>query len=96
MRACVADTIARRARIVERLPLPVITRPNQVLVRVHATSINPIDARLIGGYGQSLIRTINQCSDASATSAPRILGRDFVGTVFPNPNHSQIKPNQAL
>ena len=81
MRACVADVATRRARVVERLPLPVITRPNQVLVRVYAASINPIDARLTDGYGQSLIRTVNQCSGASGTSAPRILGRDFVGTV---------------
>ena len=31
-----------------QLPVPAITRPKDVLVRVHAASLNPLDTMMIG------------------------------------------------
>jgi hypothetical protein len=36
-------------------PVPCLTDPNEVLVRVRATSINPLDVMMAQGYGHSLL-----------------------------------------
>jgi NADPH:quinone reductase-like Zn-dependent oxidoreductase len=58
-----------RTRIV---PQP---RPGQVLVRVEATSVNPIDVRRAAGYGQRLLGL------KGAARLPVVLGNDVVGVV---------------
>ncbi|HUG24982.1 alcohol dehydrogenase catalytic domain-containing protein [Piscinibacter sp.] len=47
----------------------------QVLVRVEATSVNPIDAKRAGGYGQRLLRL------KGAGRFPIVLGNDVAGRV---------------
>lgn len=47
----------------------------EVLVRVDATSINPIDLRRAGGYGRRLLGL------KGAAKFPLVLGNDFAGTV---------------
>lgn len=47
----------------------------QVLVRVQATGVNPIDARRAGGYGQRLLRL------KGAGRFPLVLGNDLAGRV---------------
>jgi NADPH:quinone reductase-like Zn-dependent oxidoreductase len=37
------------------LPVPKITTPNQVLVRVHAASVNPVDMEIAGGDFKAII-----------------------------------------
>ncbi|CAL1539461.1 unnamed protein product [Lymnaea stagnalis] len=74
---------------IEELTLSTTTRaatiknPNELLVRVHASSINPIDIRMMGGYGKALINVLRQQKGVtqSGTEFPLILGRDFSGTV---------------
>ncbi|CAH1960537.1 unnamed protein product [Acanthoscelides obtectus] len=58
--------------------LPVIRKPNEVLVQVEAASVNPIDLYMLGGYGQTLF----QIPRNFELEFPLILGRDFAGTVI--------------
>ncbi|KAH9508939.1 Reticulon-4-interacting protein 1, mitochondrial [Bulinus truncatus] len=60
-----------------------IKSPNELLIKVHAASINPIDLRMIGGYGKVLINLLRKRkgSFSSGTEFPLIVGRDFSGTV---------------
>ena len=50
-------------------------RRGQVLVRVEATSVNPIDAKRAGGYGQRLLGL------KGAGRFPLVLGNDLAGRV---------------
>jgi len=50
-------------------------RRGQVVVRVEATSVNPIDVKRAGGYGQRLLRL------KGAGTFPLVLGNDLVGVV---------------
>lgn len=56
------------------LPLPRLGR-GEILVKVEAASLNPIDVRRRTGYGRGLL------SLRGATSMPLVLGNDFAGTV---------------
>ncbi|KAK7846755.1 uncharacterized protein LOC136069225 [Quercus suber] len=46
-------------------------KPNEVLVRAHAVSVNPLDTRMRSGYGRSIFEPL----------LPLILGRDISGEV---------------
>jgi NADPH:quinone reductase-like Zn-dependent oxidoreductase len=61
-------------RVVTDAPVPTIG-PEDVLVRVHASSVNPIDCALRSGYGRVLWES------AGATGRPYIVGHDLAGTV---------------
>ena len=50
-------------------------RRGEVLVRVHATTVNPIDVRRAKGYGRRLLRLMG------AGEFPLILGNDFSGVI---------------
>ncbi|KAL6064307.1 NAD(P)-dependent alcohol dehydrogenase, variant 3 [Balamuthia mandrillaris] len=58
----------------ENLPLPELG-PRDVLVRVHYSSLNPIDVAIRSGYGRELL------SKLRTPSLPCVLGYDCVGTV---------------
>jgi len=60
--------------VVERMAMP-RPRGNQVLVEVRAASVNPIDVKRAGGYGQRLLGL------KGAGRFPRVLGNDFAGIV---------------
>ncbi len=68
--------------------VPVPTRINaEVLVKIVAASINPIDAKTRGGGGTS----------AEIPSYPAILGRDFSGVVIESPYEAcTIKPGDEV
>lgn len=61
--------------------------PNEVVVEVHAASVNPIDLKIRSG-------AMNQYG---ALSLPRILGRDFSGTIAAvGPGISDLRPGDAV
>ncbi|MBU3078078.1 zinc-dependent alcohol dehydrogenase family protein [Sphingomonas quercus] len=68
MRAAIVDEQDGPFRIV-RLPFPV-PRPGQVLVRIHASGVNPLDTKIRAGKAAH-----------AAMPLPAILGMDLAGTV---------------
>lgn len=59
---------------IEKMPIP-LPRRGEVVVRVEATSVNPIDVKRASGYGQRLLRL------KGAGKFPLVLGNDIVGVV---------------
>ena len=53
-------------------------RPKDVLIKVHAASINPIDLRIREGYGS---RVLHKLAKSSGVFLPAVLGRDCAGEV---------------
>ncbi|XP_063297377.1 reticulon-4-interacting protein 1, mitochondrial [Pelobates fuscus] len=63
---------------------PVINYPNEVIIKVKASSINPIDVNMRNGYGSA---SLNMTRDplnikSSGNEFPLILGRDVSGVVM--------------
>jgi NADPH:quinone reductase-like Zn-dependent oxidoreductase len=66
-------------------------RAGEVLVRVEATSLNPIDAKRAGGYGQRLLGL------KGAGRFPLVLGNDWAGRVEAvGPGVSRYAPGQRV
>ncbi|XP_053566567.1 reticulon-4-interacting protein 1, mitochondrial [Bombina bombina] len=71
-------------RLNKNMLFPAINYPNEVIVKVHAASLNQIDVNMRSGYGAS---SLNMTRDplninSSSTEFPLILGRDLSGTVM--------------
>ncbi|XP_068135526.1 reticulon-4-interacting protein 1, mitochondrial [Hyperolius riggenbachi] len=71
-------------RFNENMIFPVIHYPNEVMIKVHAASVNPIDVNMRNGYGA---KSLNMSRDPlkmkmSGSEFPLILGRDVSGTVM--------------
>ena len=63
----------------QSVPVPRVRGSTDVLVRVHAASVNPIDYRMRSGYGETLLNLWRKFENVS--EFPLILGRDFSGEV---------------
>ncbi|CAH1391679.1 unnamed protein product [Nezara viridula] len=62
--------------------VPQLKKPNDVLVKIHATSVNPLDVAMIGGYGNVVLDTLRKCDfNMELKNLPLITGRDFCGEV---------------
>lgn len=66
--------------------MPIITNPTDVLVKIEAASVNPIDVAMTNGYGNTLFNAMRKTKSlAFGTSEeldlPLTLGRDFAGVV---------------
>ncbi|BES92923.1 Alcohol dehydrogenase GroES-like domain [Nesidiocoris tenuis] len=78
------------------VPKPAITKPREIIVKVAASSLNPIDAAMLGGYGQVLldaVRSLENCATNDRINLPLTLGRDFSGEVVArgsNVKHVQV------
>ncbi|XP_040284761.1 reticulon-4-interacting protein 1, mitochondrial [Bufo bufo] len=71
-------------RFNENVLLPIIHYPNEVIIKVHAASVNPLDVNMRSGYGA---KSLNMSRDplhikTSGSEFPLILGRDVSGTVM--------------
>ncbi|XP_065078366.1 reticulon-4-interacting protein 1 homolog, mitochondrial [Ochlerotatus camptorhynchus] len=62
----------------DNLKMPIITSPNQLLVKVTASSVNPIDVAMIKGYGAAVL---NRMRSEINIEFPLTLGRDFCGEI---------------
>nr|XP_057945991.1 reticulon-4-interacting protein 1 homolog, mitochondrial [Doryrhamphus excisus] len=71
-------------RLSKNASFPVISYPNEVIVKVFAAGLNPIDVSMRGGYGAASLSmkrdplNINQ----AGTEFPLILGRDVSGVIM--------------
>ncbi|XP_053314983.1 reticulon-4-interacting protein 1, mitochondrial [Spea bombifrons] len=71
-------------RFNENMLFPTINYPNEVIIKVHAASLNPIDVNMRSGYGSA---SLNMTRDplsikTSGSEFPLILGRDVSGVVM--------------
>lgn len=62
----------------DALKMPILRSPNEVLVKVTASSVNPIDVAMIKGYGATLLNAM-RCKEG--IEFPLTLGRDFCGEI---------------
>lgn len=63
----------------DSISLPKIVQPNDVMVEVYAASVNPMDIRMIGGYGATLLNAMRLVN--KTPEFPLTVGRDFSGVV---------------
>ena len=68
-----------KLKLVEK-PVPIITKPDQILIKVHAASINYLDIRMRSGYGAKLLNRTRGIS-ADGDELPLTLGRDCSGVI---------------
>lgn len=68
--------------------VPPVLRPGDVLVRVHAASVNPIDTNIMNGYGSTVLNIMRLLGrveqgiiDGNQIEFPLTVGRDFAGEV---------------
>ncbi|XP_037699459.1 reticulon-4-interacting protein 1, mitochondrial isoform X2 [Choloepus didactylus] len=71
-------------RFTQNMMLPIIHYPNEVIVKVHAASVNPIDVNMRSGYGAT---ALNMKRDplhikVKGEEFPLTLGRDVSGVVM--------------
>ncbi|XP_031570023.1 reticulon-4-interacting protein 1, mitochondrial-like [Actinia tenebrosa] len=67
------------ALVLNTVDTPLIKSPSDILVKVHAASVNPIDLRIRNGYGVKLLNLWRKLKGTQ--EFPLILGRDFSGVV---------------
>ncbi|GMV03917.1 MAG: hypothetical protein AMXMBFR53_01990 [Gemmatimonadota bacterium] len=89
------ELIALTPSVPPNLALRSVPQPKagagQVLVRVQATSVNPIDVRRAGGYGRRLLRL------KGASRFPLVLGNDVAGIVEEvGTGIRRLRPGQAV
>ncbi|XP_059617643.1 reticulon-4-interacting protein 1 homolog, mitochondrial [Phlebotomus argentipes] len=61
----------------DNIRIPQVKTGSEVMVRIKAASVNPIDIALIGGYGATLLNLMRRTD----IEFPLTLGRDFVGEI---------------
>ncbi|XP_043240954.1 reticulon-4-interacting protein 1 homolog, mitochondrial-like [Amphibalanus amphitrite] len=75
--------------------LPTITQPTELLIKVHAASINPIDVAMLGGYGSTTMNLMRQL--CGTLEFPLTLGRDVSGEVVAvGGGVSQFRPGDQV
>ncbi|KAK5973389.1 Quinone oxidoreductase protein chloroplastic, partial [Trichostrongylus colubriformis] len=82
MRAWVAQSPTDPVKL-KTIPLPVLTKPDQVLIKVKAASVNPVDALMVKGYGKEVLGVWKRLDtfDPAASRFPLTPGRDCAGIV---------------
>uniref|UniRef100_A0A2D4MU91 Alcohol dehydrogenase-like N-terminal domain-containing protein n=1 Tax=Micrurus spixii TaxID=129469 RepID=A0A2D4MU91_9SAUR len=81
------------------MTFPAIRLPNEVIIKVHAASLNPIDVNMRNGYGASALRVKRDPLRISekGNEFPLILGRDVSGVIMEcGPSVSYFKPGDEV
>lgn len=70
-------------RYTEEITVPTINSASEVMIKVHAASLNPIDVAMRGGYGAKLLKLRKDPLSVMDNDSefPLILGRDLSGVV---------------
>uniref|UniRef100_A0A6G1SM50 Reticulon-4-interacting protein 1, mitochondrial n=1 Tax=Aceria tosichella TaxID=561515 RepID=A0A6G1SM50_9ACAR len=82
--------------------MPTISSPSDVLVKVHSTSVNPLDVRMCYGYGRRVLDLLDWATNPEVRITndryPLTLGRDFSGEIVAaGPNCSDAyKPGDLV
>ncbi|KAK1793661.1 hypothetical protein P4O66_012017 [Electrophorus voltai] len=71
-------------RFTKNASFPIIDYPNEVIVKVHAAGLNPIDINMRGGYGAATLKMKRDPLNIKRTDSefPLILGRDVSGVIM--------------
>ncbi|XP_051880729.1 reticulon-4-interacting protein 1 homolog, mitochondrial [Pristis pectinata] len=71
-------------RLTKNFLFPIIHYPNEVIIKVHACSLNPIDVSMRNGYGAVALRMKRDPLHLKAAGSefPLILGRDVSGVIM--------------
>ncbi|KAL0969294.1 hypothetical protein UPYG_G00225170 [Umbra pygmaea] len=71
-------------RFTKNAGFPIINYPNEVIVKVHAAGLNPIDVSMRGGYGAASMAMKRDPLKLmqSGSEFPLILGRDVSGVIM--------------
>ncbi|XP_056151914.1 reticulon-4-interacting protein 1 homolog, mitochondrial [Lampris incognitus] len=71
-------------RFTKNASFPVISYPNEVILRVHAAAINPLDVSMRGGYGAATLSMKRDPLSVMQTGSefPLVLGRDVSGVIM--------------
>ncbi|KAL3086045.1 hypothetical protein niasHT_030469 [Heterodera trifolii] len=64
--------------VLSNVPMPTIQNDNQVIIRVKAASVNPIDVRMSEGYGNEVLSTIKCLTEFVDRGLPKRM--DFLQT----------------
>ncbi|XP_066978758.1 reticulon-4-interacting protein 1 homolog, mitochondrial-like isoform X2 [Macrobrachium rosenbergii] len=74
--------------VLANVRVPPILKPGDVLVKVSAASVNPLDTAMLGGYGSGMLNIMRMMSqleqgiaDMNHIEFPLTVGRDFAGEV---------------
>ncbi|XP_077486895.1 NAD(P)H oxidoreductase RTN4IP1, mitochondrial-like [Amblyomma americanum] len=69
--------------LLEETRVPQLTSSSDVLVKIHAASVNPLDIAMLDGYGRNVIDVLRtlQYFPNNKERFPVILGRDFSGEI---------------
>ncbi|KAH0540056.1 reticulon-4-interacting protein 1, mitochondrial-like [Cotesia glomerata] len=63
--------------------MPIISKPSEVIVKVEASSVNPIDISMIGGYGSKVLNFMRKIRKMNGEiEFPLTMGRDFSGVII--------------
>ncbi|XP_023690470.1 reticulon-4-interacting protein 1 homolog, mitochondrial isoform X1 [Paramormyrops kingsleyae] len=71
-------------RFTKNANFPIINYPNEVIVKVHAAALNPLDVSMRGGYGAATFHMMRDPLNIKQTGSefPLILGRDVSGVIM--------------
>nr|XP_060609100.1 reticulon-4-interacting protein 1, mitochondrial [Anolis sagrei ordinatus] len=86
-------------RFTSNMMFPIIHFPNEVIIKVHAASLNPIDLSMRSGYGAAALRLKRDPLRIKTTGSefPLTLGRDVSGVVMEcGLNVSYFKPGDEV
>ncbi|XP_066469196.1 reticulon-4-interacting protein 1, mitochondrial [Tiliqua scincoides] len=86
-------------RFTNDMMFPIINFPNEVIIKVHAASLNPIDVNMRNGYGAAALRMKRDPLRIKTTGSefPLTLGRDVSGEVMEcGLNVSYFKPGDEV
>lgn len=68
-------------RYTDEVTPPAVSCPTDVQIRVHATSLNPLDLSMRHGYGATLLKLRRNPFLLDSSEFPLVLGRDVSGVV---------------